>query len=258
MLLVQRLLKEAERLRRDVVRLRADLFERLAPLLLQLVVAERGIEDAVGDELEPALPMARQHLGAHAERVAPTEAADGPGHRLDLVRQLVAGLGARAAGDERGDEVVDAVGARVLVAQAAHPDRAHRHQPHRRVALDEQPRARRQLDAQDLLVARWPAPAPAAPSAPRPRSRRSPRRPSAPPRACAGRPPSCRARARRWSRCRRGGTSAPPPSASPASPRAPAGCTRPPSRRRRRPSRRSRACAPAPAPSPSDRWRPTR
>ncbi len=148
----ERLMEDAERHRRRMVSLGADLFEHASPFAFELGLAERRLLQALGEQREATLGFGGQELARDADGVTAGESAQRAGHAVDLARDLVASPRARAAGEQPGDEVVDAGSARILVALAAQEHRAHRDQARSLIGDDEQAAARRQLHLGDAML----------------------------------------------------------------------------------------------------------
>src|SRR5690606_3950523 len=82
---VERLAEQPERDLRRVVALRGLVVEQLALLARELVGGQPGIEDAVGEQLEPGMPRLRQPLRREPEAVAAGDAAERAAEPVDAI-----------------------------------------------------------------------------------------------------------------------------------------------------------------------------
>ena len=138
MLAVERLGEELEGDARRVVLPRSQLVELELAFALHLGRRERGLGDALGEELESAFQVAREHFGADPERVPPGVAADGTAHRLELARQLYRAARSRSLRGEAGEQHVDPAVGVALRAKPARPYRAQRNERDGPLFLDEE------------------------------------------------------------------------------------------------------------------------
>ena len=95
MLLPHARMKEPEGHLTQIVLLRPDVVDDDSPFLVQLLLEESSVEQAVRHEIEAALKIAGKELSLQPEAVAARVARDAARHALDLVHDL---LGATSLG----------------------------------------------------------------------------------------------------------------------------------------------------------------
>src|SRR5690606_8378563 len=136
-----RAIEELDRARGGVVVAVRERDQKLAPALLDLLFRKRRMAEDLEEQVGAFLHRARHELAAKAERVPTGESVDARRQRLDRAPEAVARVMAAPAGQESGDEVVDAVVLGPLEEEAAERHRAERDERRRVMLLHDQPDA---------------------------------------------------------------------------------------------------------------------